>query len=82
VPTAPAALRYAGYSEPHHAYGNDRPGQAILVAATPDTDPTAPWRLASEEIKQRRGSTSPAPRSAVSPMSAATAANWHLAIAS
>ena len=52
VPAAPASLRYARYSEPHHDYGNDRPGQAILVAATPGTDPAAPWRLASEEIAQ------------------------------
>lgn len=52
VPAAPASLRCARYSEPHHDYDNDRPGQAILVAATPDTDPAAPWRLASEEIAQ------------------------------
>jgi hypothetical protein len=52
VPAAPASLRYARYSEPHHYFDNERPGQAILVAATPDTDPAAPWRLASEEIAQ------------------------------
>jgi hypothetical protein len=52
VPSAPASLRYVHYSEPHHDYDNDRPGQATLVAATPGTDPTAPWRLASEEITQ------------------------------
>lgn len=52
IPAAPANLRYVRYGEPHHDYGNDRPGQAILVAATPDADPTAPWRLASEETKQ------------------------------
>jgi hypothetical protein len=52
VPAAPASLRYACYSEPHHDYGNERPGQATLVAATPGTDPTAPWGLTSEEIAQ------------------------------
>lgn len=52
VPAAPVGLRYVRYSEPHHHYDKPRPGQATLVAATPDTDPTAPWRLASEEITQ------------------------------
>lgn len=52
IPAAPTVLRYARYSEPDHDYGKDRPGQAILVAATPDSDPTAPWRLASEETTQ------------------------------
>ena len=52
IPAAPASLRYACYSDPHHDYDNDRPSQAILAAATPDTDPAAPWRLASEEIVQ------------------------------
>lgn len=55
VPAAPASLRYARYSEPHHDYDNERPGQAVLVTATPDTDPAAPWRLASEEIAQPTG---------------------------
>jgi hypothetical protein len=52
VPAAPASLRYVRYSEPHHDYDNDRPGQATIVAATLGTHPTAPWRLASEEITQ------------------------------
>jgi hypothetical protein len=52
IPAAPAGLRYVCYSEPHQHYGNDHPGQVTLVAATPDTDPAAPWRLASEEITQ------------------------------
>lgn len=46
----PAVLRYARYDELHEDYDVDRPSQAVLVAATPDTDPTAPWRLASEAI--------------------------------
>jgi hypothetical protein len=50
VPAAPAVLRYARYSEPHHDYDKDQPGQATLVAATPDTGPAAPWQLASEQI--------------------------------
>jgi len=52
IPAAPASLRYARYSEPHHQYDSYRPGQSTLVIATPDTDATAPWRLASEEITQ------------------------------
>jgi hypothetical protein len=52
VPPAPASLRYARYGEPHHDYGRDRPGQAVLVAATPNAVPASPWRLASEEITQ------------------------------
>jgi hypothetical protein len=50
VPAAPASLRYASYREPHEQYNTNRPGQATLVAATPDADPAAPWWLASEEI--------------------------------
>jgi hypothetical protein len=52
LPAAPAVLRYARYIEPHHDYGSDRPGQATIVAATPDTGPTVPWRLVSEEFTQ------------------------------
>jgi hypothetical protein len=52
VPAAPADLRYVHYSAPHQHYGSDRPGQATLVVATPGADPTAPWRLASEETTQ------------------------------
>lgn len=52
VPGGRLSLRYVRYTEPHRAFDIDRPGEAVLAAATPDTDPAAPWRLASEEIKE------------------------------
>lgn len=45
-------LHYLRYAEPHEDYDIHREGAAVLVAAVPDTDPTAPWRLASEELTQ------------------------------
>ncbi|WP_089294667.1 hypothetical protein [Actinoplanes regularis] len=50
VPSGPALLRYLRYSEPYDDDDVHREGAVVLVAAVPGTDPTAPWRLASEEL--------------------------------
>lgn len=52
IPVGPATLRYLRYDEPHEDYDIHRDGTAVLVAAVPDIDPPAPWRLASEELTQ------------------------------
>jgi hypothetical protein len=52
IPPGPAMLRYAWYDEPHEYYDVHRDGSAVLVAAVPDADPAAPWRLAGDEIAQ------------------------------
>ena len=52
IPSGPAVLRYLRYDEPHEDYDVQHQGAAVLVAAVPDTDPTAPWRLASEKPTQ------------------------------
>jgi hypothetical protein len=52
IPSGPATLRYLRYDEPHEDYDVHRDGAAVLVAAVPDTDPAAPWRLASEKLAQ------------------------------
>lgn len=55
VPDGPGGLRYVSYSEPHPHYDRDRPGEVVLVVATPDTEPTAPWPVASEEVEGAEG---------------------------
>jgi hypothetical protein len=50
IPTGPATLRYASFDEPHEEYDVPREGRAVVVAAVPDAPPTAPWRLASEDV--------------------------------
>jgi hypothetical protein len=52
VPSGPANLRYLSYAAQHEAHDVQRDGVAVLVAAVPDTDPAAPWRLASEKLPQ------------------------------
>jgi hypothetical protein len=52
IPSGSATLRYLRYDEPHEDYDVHRDGVAVLVAAVPDTDPAAPWRLASEKLTQ------------------------------
>ena len=52
IPSGPAVLRYLRYDEPHEDYDVQHQGAAVLVAAVPDTDPTASWRLASEKPTQ------------------------------
>jgi hypothetical protein len=55
IPSGPALLRYASYNEPHNDYDIHRDGSAVLVAAAPDTDPSAPWRLVSQEMAHPAG---------------------------
>jgi hypothetical protein len=50
IPSGPATIRHVRYAEPHDDYDVHRDGSAVLVAAVPDTDPAAPWRLAGERV--------------------------------
>jgi hypothetical protein len=52
IPSGPATVRYVRYMEPNEDYEVHHEGSAVLVAAVPDTDPAAPWALASEELAQ------------------------------
>jgi hypothetical protein len=55
IPSGPAVLRYLRYDEPHEDYDVHREGAAVLVAAVPNSDPAATWRLASEELTRPAG---------------------------
>ncbi|MEV4536477.1 hypothetical protein AB0J82_22085 [Asanoa sp. NPDC049518] len=50
IPSGSAMIRYLRYDEPHEDDDDVRAGGVTLVTAAPETDPTAPWRLASEEL--------------------------------
>lgn len=52
IPPGPARLRYLRYAAQDEDYDVQRDGVAVLVAAVPDADPAAPWRLASEKLSQ------------------------------
>jgi hypothetical protein len=51
IKPGPATPRYAADEEPHEDdYDIRREGSVVLVAAVPDADPAAPWRLVGEEV--------------------------------
>ncbi|MDG4824717.1 hypothetical protein O7635_22935 [Asanoa sp. WMMD1127] len=50
IPTGPVQLRYVSYTEPHEDYDVHREGSAVVLAAAPESDLAAPWRLAGQEI--------------------------------